>query len=189
MRLQDIEFIKLLPQFMREDSAVIGLSKGVDEVIKRMDATVSTFSTWDKIDELSEEELDALAWELNIPWYRTDATIYIKRQVIKDSEQIRSKLGTKWAVERVIVTYFGDGYVQEWFEYGGEPGHFKVISSNPTITNENMLEFLSLLEKVKRASSILDEVEIALSGEMSLHAGVAYHESSFETIRLGSNPA
>ena len=188
MKLNDLDFIKLLPQFMREDKANIGLANGVNSVVKRLEATISTLSTWDSIDSLSEEELDALAWELNISWYRQNASIDIKRKLIKDSEAMGRKLGTKWAVERIINTYFGDGYIVEWFDYGGEPGHFKVFSSNPSVTNENLKEFLSILDKVKRASAHLDGITISLTGQMQLHAGIAYHETSFETIRLGSRP-
>lgn len=188
MKLKDIEIIKLLPVFMREDSFNVGLAKGIDKVFKRLEATVSTMTTWDSIDQLSESELDALAWELNIDWYRLDASIEIKKQLIKDSDKMHQKLGTKWAVERIIKTYFGDGYVVEWFDYDGEPGHFKIISSNPTITNENLAEFLSLLNKVKRASSHLDGITISLTGQMKLHAGIGYHETTFGTIRLGKKP-
>lgn len=188
MKLKDIDFIKLLPQFMRDDKANQGLSRGINDVVQRLEATIGILSTWDSIDSLSEKELDELAWELNIEWYRTTATIDIKRQLIKDSESMSRKLGTKWAVERIINTYFGDGYIVEWFEYEGEPGHFKVFSANPTITNENLQEFLSILDKVKRASSHLDGITISLTGQMKLHSGVAYHETSFETIRLGSKP-
>ncbi len=38
--------------------------------------------------------------------------------------------GTPYAVEQVIQTYFGDGEVSEWFEYGGQPGMFKVVTTN-----------------------------------------------------------
>lgn len=189
MRLRDIEFIKLLPQFMREDKANTGLSGGVNEVVQRLEATIGTLSTWDSIDNLSEKELDELAWELNIDWYQESASINIKCQLIKDSERMSRKLGTKWAVERIINTYFGDGYIVEWFEYEGDPGHFKVFSANPTVTNENLKEFLNILDKVKRASSHLDGITISLTGQMKLHAGVAYHEASFETIRLGKAPS
>ena len=188
MKLNDIEIIRLLPQFMRKDDFNIGLAKGFDKVIKKLEATVSTLSTWDSIDSLTEPELDELAWELNIEWYKLNASIDIKRQLIKDSDNMHKKLGTKWAVERIINTYFGEGYISEWFEYGGEAGHFKVFSSNPTITNENLLEFLSILEKVKRASSHLDGITISLTGQMHLHGGVGYHEVSFDVIRLGKKP-
>lgn len=185
MKLNDINFVKLLPKFMQDDDFNIGLANGIDDFIGKLKATFDTFSVWDRIDELTEEELDKLAWELNIEWYRQAASIEVKRQLIKDSSFTHSKRGTKWAVEKVINTYFGDGYIQEWFEYEGEPGHFKVFSSNPTITDEKLQEFLEILNKVKRASSHLDGITISLTGQMKLHTGVGYKETSFETIRLG----
>lgn len=187
MKLEDIKIIELLPKFMQEDNFNIGLANGIDDFVKKIEATIKTFSVWDHIDDLTEEELDELAWELNIEWYRKSADIETKRKVIKDSDHVHSKLGTKWAVETTIKTYFGDGYIQEWFEYEGTPGHFKVFSSNPTVTNENLQEFLEVLRKVKRASSHLDGITISLTGQMKLHAGVGYKETSFETVRLGKN--
>ena len=189
MKLSNIEFLRLLPQFMRDDKAVQGLAAGIDEIVPDLAASISKLSTWDRIDELSETELDELAWELNIPWYSTGATIGIKRDVIKNSDQVYRHLGTKWAVENVIKTYFGDGYITEWFEYDGEPGHFQVNSSNPSLNNERLAEFLNLLEKVKRASAKLDAIVISLSGELNLSVGVAVHEIGAERYAIGATLA
>ena len=112
MKLNDLEFIRLLPQFMRDDDAVKGLAAGIDAIVPGLAASIRKLTTWDHIDELSESELDDLAWELNISWYDADANIAIKREVIKTSDQIYARLGTKWAVENVINTYFGDGYLE-----------------------------------------------------------------------------
>lgn len=176
MKLDNLDFIKLLPQFMREDTAVQGLSAAVNNIVGELAAKVRTLSTWDCIDELSEAELDYLSWELNIPWYDKSAAIDVKRQIIKDSDITHQRLGTKWAVENVITTYFGDGTVEEWFEYDGDPGHFRVVSSNPTISDENMTRFLSLLDKVKRASAKLDAVVISGSGSVSMFLGAGLHD-------------
>ena len=176
MKLNDLEFIRLLPGFMRSDPAVQGLAAGVDAIVPDLAASISKLSMWDRIDELSESELDELAWALNIPWYDTSASIIIKRSVIKDSDKVHMKLGTKWAVENVVGAYFGSGHISEWWQYGGEPGHFQVNSSNPSLNNERFNEFLRLLEKVKRASAKLDGVVISLSGELPLYSGVALHE-------------
>lgn len=185
MKLNTIEFIRLLPQFMRDDSAVRGLAAGIDEIIPGLSESIRRLTTWDHIDELSESELDELAWELNIPWYDTSANMAIKREVIKSSDQVYKRLGTKWAVENVIKTYFGSGHVSEWWEYGGEPGHFQINSSNPSLNNERFNEFLQLLDKVKRASAKLDSVVISLSGELPLYAGVALHEIGKEQYSIG----
>lgn len=188
MRLNELEFIRLLPEFMRGDAAVQGLSLGLDIIIPQLSQRIKTLSTWDQIDNLSEAELDDLAWELNVLWYDTGADIGVKRELIKNSDKVYRHLGTKWAVENVINTYFGSGYISEWFEYDGEPGHFRVYSNNPSLTQERLVEFLNIVNKVKRASAKLDGVFIALTCQMPLSAGVAIHETGREQHAIGANP-
>ena len=188
MKLTDIQFIKLLPQFMQNDDAVKGLADAIDSIVPDIADSIRKLSTWDHIDELSHAELDDLAWELNILWYDTTATIDVKRSLIKDSDKVYAHLGTKWAVENVIKTYFGDGRIEEWFEYDGEPGHFRVLSSNPSINNERLTEFLNLLSKIKRASAKLDSIVMTLDAELLLGIGVAVHEISSETYAIGASP-
>ena len=188
MKLSTLEFIRLLPAFMRDDAAVRGLSAGLDEIIPGLAQSLSRLTTWDRIDELSEDELDDLAWELNILWYDKAAGIDAKREIIKSSDEVYRHLGTKWAVESVINSYFGEGYLREWFEYDGEPGHFRVYSTNATINNERLVEFLNLLYKVKRASSKLDGIYITLTGEMRLSAGIAVYEHECDTYGIGAMP-
>ena len=186
MKLSNLEFIRLLPQFMQDDAAVRGLAAGIDSIVPELAASIEKLSTWDHIDSLSAAELDELAWELNIPWYNTSAPIDVKRNLVRDSDEVYKKLGTKWAVENVINTYFGDGYIEEWFQYGGEPGRFRVYSGNPTLNEEKFSEFINLLNKVKRASAHLDGVFITLSGQMNLYAGTALHEISAEQYNIGA---
>lgn len=187
MKLTDIEFIKLLPQFMREDKANQGLAAAIDEIVPQLARSVELLSTWDHIDELSEAELDELAWELNILWYDHGADISVKRELVKNSDKVYQRLGTKWAVESVINSYFGEGHVEEWFEYGGEPGHFRVSSPNPSLNAESFDAFINLLNKVKRASAKLDGVFITLAGQVSMAAGMAYHETGHDTFVIGGS--
>ena len=188
MKLSTLEFIRLLPTFMRGDAAVQGLAAGLDEIIPGLAQSIGRLTTWDRIDELTEDELDDLAWELNILWYDKAAGIDAKREIIKSSDEVYRHLGTKWAVESVINSYFGEGYLREWFEYDGEPGHFRVYSTNATINNERLVEFLNLLYKVKRASSKLDGIYITLTGEMRLSAGIAVYEHERDTYGIGAMP-
>lgn len=189
MKLSTLEFVRLLPQFMREDSAVIGLAAGVDSIVPELSASLAALSTWDQIDNMTEAELDALAWELNILWYNTGAGVDVKRELVKNSDKVYKRLGTKWAVENVIHSYFGAGTVEEWWEYGGDPGHFRILSNNPSLSAETMTEFVNILNKVKRASAKLDEIVIALSAELNLCAGIAIHESSVERYDIGATLA
>ena len=186
MKLSTLEFIRLLHRFMREDGAVKGLAAAMDEIVPELAQSTATLSTWDHIDELTEAELDALAWELNILWYDTGASLDTKRALVKDSDLVYKRLGTKWAVENVINSYFGEGFVEEWFEYDGQPGRFRVYSTNPSLSNERLVEFMNLLNKVKRASAKLDGIFITLTGQMPLCADMAVREASKEQYSIGA---
>lgn len=186
MKLSTLDFIRLLPQFMRDDTAVQGLSAGLNEIIPPLSESVRTLSTWDQIDSLSEAELDDLAWELHILWYDINASIAIKRDLVRNSDKVWRHIGTKWAVENVITTYFGEGHIEEWFEYGGQPGRFRIVSKNPSLSEETLREFMNILDKVKRASAKLDGIAIVLDGTLNLSAGVAYHETGFEQYAIGA---
>lgn len=186
MKLGSLEFLRLLPQFMRDDLAVRGLASGIDAIVPQLAESVEKLTTWDHIDDLTEDELDALAWELNILWYDKSASLDTKRDLVKNSDLVHQKLGTKWAVESVIQSYFGEGYIKEWFEYEGEPGYFRVYSTNPTLNNERLTEFLNILNKVKRHSSKLEGIYITLTGEVPLAAGMGVVEASSDTFRIGA---
>lgn len=186
MKLSNLDFIQLLPQFMRDDEAVRGLAAGINDIIPSLSASIEALSTWDHIDNLSEDELDELAWELNILWYDHSATLAVKRDLVRNSDKVWRYIGTKWAVENVIMTYFGEGHIEEWFEYGGEPGRFRIVAKNPSLAEETLQEFMNILNKVKRASAKLDGISIVLDGELNLSAGVAYHETGFERYAIGA---
>ena len=187
MRLSEVEMIKLLPSWMAQDGADRGLAAGCDTLSRDAFARLKLLSRWDKIDQLSEAELDEMAWELNIQWYDSTAPIETKRAVIRNSDRVYAKLGTPYAVAQIIADYFGTGEVREWYQYGGKPYHFKVLSDNPGLVNENLDLFLSLLRTVKRRSAWLDAILICLTGEMSLYAGMAVREHGEERHVMGTD--
>lgn len=134
MKLQTADIMRLLPYFMREDDANNALASGVNPLIHALYDGAVRLQTWDKLEVLTEPELDKLALELNIAWYNDTADRETKIQLIKDSDLVYSRLGTKWAVERVVNTYFGSGEVEEWFEYGGKPYFFRIKTTNADIS-------------------------------------------------------
>lgn len=185
MKLKEADIVKLLPVWMQEDESVKGLALGSSEVTKAIDARLRLLSRWDQLDQLSEVELDEMAWELNIQWYDSTAAIEKKRAVIRNSDRVHATLGTSYAVAQIVTDYFGAGEVREWYEYGGKPHHFKILSDNPELVNNNLERFLKLLGTVKRRSSWLDAILICLTGEMFLHSGVGFRDHSVEEHIMG----
>ncbi len=98
MKLQEAEILKLLPAWMRDDDSVKGLAEGTDEVTRALAARIKLMSRWNQIDQLDEQTLDEMAWELNIQWYDSTAPIEAKRAVIRNSD--RRSSGTIFAPAR-----------------------------------------------------------------------------------------
>lgn len=185
MRLSDLEMRRLLPSWMQADEADIALAQGVDDSITRAAPQLASLTIWDALDVLPESALDELAWALDIQWWEDGASIATKRDLIRNSDLVHMRLGTVAAVESVVASYFGTGKVREWTEYDGLPHHFKVYTTDPSAVAENLDLFLTMLEKVKRKSSVLDGIEIGLMGSQVAHVGISTRITSADTIDLG----
>lgn len=189
MELKDVKTYELLPSWLQEESdkAVQGLSTGSDEIIKLIFRDSELLTKWDKIDSLPEDELDALAAELDIGWYLSTADITVKRNLIKSSDLVHSKLGTVYAVEQIVNDYFNSGNVLEWWNYGGIPYHFKVWTDNPQKVADNVETFAQILKLIKRDSAILDSIIIGLKSKGSVYVGTANKDYAVETYIMGSD--
>lgn len=190
MQLEELDFLKLLPDFMKKDEADRALAKAVSEIIKDLACKIHLYSTWDKIDDMSTQELDMLAQELDIVWYDNDASKTVKRELIKQSDMIHAKLGTNWACLQVIEKYFGESRIEEWFEYGGQPGHFRITTLDQTVLSTNIKQFHSILNKVKRKSAHLDEIvlEAESFGTVIIYTGSYDYERVICKCAMGEVP-
>jgi len=185
MKISELDFLRLLPVFMRDDEAVIALSKAVDKLLGEPGTRLSTIRTWDKIDDLTEEECDELAWELDVDWYNSaEMDLETKRETLKTAQQVKRKRGTKWAVERLISAYFGEGYVSEWYELGDEPYTFIVLTTEPEVSAENFQKFVEAANSAKNERSHIKGIyylwqqDPETAVEYSLGSGI--HKYNFE---------
>lgn len=185
MKTNNIDLLKMVPIFMRSDKFVIALAESFNDVLNRFE--LKKLRTWDQLQKMNHRELDELAWELNVLWYNKDGTLAQKRAQIISSNQVWSRLGTRYAVETVIREVFGSGEVLEFWEIeNGLPHHFEVVVSDPRlVTPEGEAEFRRLLEKVKRKSQILDRINLVMDEVFNLHLGIVHHEVTRETITFG----
>lgn len=156
MKVSELDFLRLLPAFMRDDEAAIALSKAMNQLIGGPGKRLQSIKTWDQIIDLTEAECDELAWELDIDWYdSTGMSLEDKRATIQLAQQIKRKRGTKWAVERLISAYFGEGYIMEWYEMDDTPFTFVALTTNTHITAENFGKFVEAVKAAKNERSHL----------------------------------
>ncbi len=167
MKLKDCQIEKLLPLFMRKEKDDLAIARNLDPVIRMFGEKVEICSDWGYIDVLPEEFIDALAWELDVDWYnpKADRPLSVKRELVKNADEVHRHLGTKAAVESVATDIFGSGHVEEWFEFGGTPGTFKLWTGQ-ILTSDTVARFMKTVSQVKNARSHLVEVTCRIVADL-----------------------
>ena len=167
--------LRALPRVLQEDKVALALVSAIAAEIEEAVCKVDLASIYANIDALDESLLDILAKDFKVDWWRADASLDEKRYTLKTSWYIHRHLGTKAAVETAIRDFIGHGTVQEWFEYGGQPHHFRIKDGDNTAILENLSQFLSVLRVVQRGSSVLDHITALLNYTQTVYVGFALH--------------
>lgn len=182
MDLENVDLLSLQTGQMKEDPTTVALCAVLTPQLQQLAEDVNLCLIYSRVNQLDDAILDELAWQFHVDWYDSSAPLETKRRLIKDAIMIHRYRGTPYAVEQLIEAYFGDGYVQEWFEYGGDPYMFKVVTSNPSVTGDQAAQFIKVLNSVKNTRSHLEEIIISLTGEMQEYFAVIVHTGDQLTL-------
>ncbi len=136
--MYNADFAKHLPEALKKDPKILALAKSAESELLKISGVIDNVLIYSRIDELPENLLDILAYDMHCDWYDYKYPLEIKRRILKSSVRIHKKLGTKYAVERALQDVYNEAKVEEWFEYGGQPYCFKVkVNVGDTGINEN----------------------------------------------------
>ena len=170
IKLYDSQIAQILPDYLSSNAEVQAMSYAISQAIKKLIDYCSNIGVYAVVDTLPEYALDMLAVELDTQYYDTSFSVEVKRDIIKNTLVWYLKAGTPSAVAELIAAVFGEGEVQEWFEYGDQPYFFK-IETNATMTPEIDAQFGKMLERVKNARSHIRAIEIHRTIEQPYFSG------------------
>lgn len=173
--IYSIDFTRSLPPVLKNDPKMIALAQTIAEQLQVTARQIEKNIIYARIDELDEQTLDVLAYDLHVDWYDYSYPIEVKRQTIKDSVKVHRKLGTKYAVETALGAVFPGTKVQEWFEYGGKPYTFRVIIGVTTegLTAARQTEVLNRIRFYKNLRSHLEAISYEVEKETTIHVAAA----------------
>ena len=169
--------LRALPEVLQNDKSMEALAASIAAVLAARPAEIQHLMIYPRIDELPEELLDILAHDFKVDWWDGDYTLEEKRNTLKDSWIVHRMLGTKAAVETAIAAIYPDTQVSEWFEYGGEPYHFRLLinSTHESVDRDKHQRVLDRVEFYKNLRSVLDEVEYYdAGGTVTQYFGAAF---------------
>lgn len=174
----DGQLTDIMPFHINKEPEVQALSYALQQGTKLLYRYNQRLYLYTKFDEQPEEIVDLLAAELRTQYYQTNMDLDTKRKIVKNTLVWYMTAGTPAAVEELVKAVFGkDGEVKEWWEYGGKPYCFRIKSEIP-LTENNMDNFIRIIQKVKNTRSHLEAVEVFRQLFLGIYEGGAVNWSS-----------
>ena len=159
--------VATLPPALRTDPSVVALAEALGEVLAVRPAEIERLRIYPAIDTLDEPLLDILAHDFKVDWWDADYSLEEKRRTLKDSWRVHRLLGTRAAVEMAISAIYPNTQVVEWWEYDGEPYHFRlhINVSDDNIESDKQRRVLSRLNTYKNLRSHLDTINYRMTAQ------------------------
>lgn len=153
--------LRTLPNVLQQDEHMLALAEAIAQQLEACVSDTDAPRIFPRIDELDESLLDALAWDFKVDWWDYSYSLTEKRNTLRQSWYVHKHMGTPAAVKAALSAIYPDSKVEEWFEYGGEPYHFrlKIPVDASTLDASKHSIVLSLVSFYKNLRSVLDSVE------------------------------
>lgn len=169
--LNNVHLLDLSPENLKRDTESVALAEALTPEIQEISKEIRKLLLLDNLDELSEEVVDMLAWDQHVDFYDSSLPIEQKRELVRNSGEWHQMKGTPWAVEQVVSIIFQNAKVSEWFEYGGQPGYFRVETEQTLTADTDLARLVRIVNATKRKSIWLENVTIKRNIEANLYFG------------------
>lgn len=168
-------FLRQFPLALQPDSSLMAIARVLAGTLEARWDEAALAILYPSIDELPEMLLDILAYDFKVDWWDKNYSLEEKRQIFKTNWYVHQHMGTKAAVETAISAIYPRTRVLEWWEYGGEPYHFKLLidSEYEKIDPEKHRRVLEKVAYYKNLRSHMDDVEYYDSSGARAYAGAA----------------
>lgn len=185
MDLKNLDLLSLQTSYMRRDLITQATCYALEPLWVSLAEDINLVLILPMIDRLPAEALDELAWQYHVDAYDATADPAEKRRMIKSSFTVHKYKGSVYAVKQLVASVFGaQADIIEWFEYNGQPYHFKVevYCIDRGAGEEDIRRAEQLVDAGKNLRSILDEIRLILIGVA--HVGIAAAAIQSETVTV-----
>lgn len=129
-------------------------------------------AVYTRIDSQPEEILDVLAVQFKVDWYDATYPLEAKRRIIKTALEVRRYYGTDWATLKAISAIYPRSEIEQWYDYEGTPGHFRVICSvDGALIPVRRKEIRRSVSIYKRMTAHLDSLYLQVQSGVEIECG------------------
>jgi phage tail P2-like protein len=153
-------FMLSLPAVLAEDENLNALARSISATLEARVKEIERINIYARIDELPEDLLDILAYDFKVDWWDYSLTLTEKRKTLKRSWYVHKHMATPSAVTAALSAIYSETECEEWYEYGGEPYHYRLEMTLPAeeIQSTKHEKVLALLRFYKNLRSVLDRI-------------------------------
>ncbi len=158
-------FTDIMPENLASQLETQAFAYAVGRQVEKLCRYADTVRVYAAVDDMPERILDVVAVELRTPSYNENYSLEVKRELVKATLPFYAKLGTPAAVNKMVNAIFGGGQIEEWFEYAGDPHHFRAVVNitDMEVKPGAVGEFTRIINSIKRLSSWLDAIKFFLT--------------------------
>ena len=187
--LRGSRFTDIMPENLASQLETQAFAYALGRQIEKLCAYADGVHIYAAVASMPEKILDVLAVELRTPAYNQKFSIEVKRALIEGTLTFYARMGTPAACNQIIETIFGSGYIEEWFDYDGNPHHFRAyVGDGGQVDPTDLAEFRRVLANVKRLSSWLDEVITISTFEEEILTFAGYLDPGYSVTTLPEAP-
>ena len=158
-----------VPKFILDDTNGYAVAKAIEAAMQALNGVVAQgLACIYDFDTMPEWRLDELAWETNC-LYDYNAGVEAKRIWIKNAIPYYRLFGTPQAVYKFLSGYFDGVELEENWNYGADPFHFRVTVDG-TWTPENEAWARRAIAAAKNVRSVLDALRIGCKCSIGITA-------------------
>lgn len=174
-----------LPSSIKTDEGVKTTAAAVDAAITATDTSIMNILLLIRIPLLLEPVVDALAWQFHVDTYDEALDLDQKRKLVENAIRDHRYKGTPWAVKSVVKVIIGYAEIEEWWQYGGQPYHFRVNGTDGEVVyGEKLEKIVHAINQAKNVRSWLDSIYYKRKIPTSKNVGIGIQNYKKITIGL-----
>lgn len=159
-----------VPKFILDDRNGYALAKTIDTLVSRLCKDIEEADAYlTDPNQMPEWALDEYAYGFGLVWYDKTADIETKRRWVLDAHKMRHCIGTKDAILHLLLGIYDNCDVEENWQYGGEPYHFRVTVSGAWDAKGDTWT-RKVVDAVKNLRSTMDELSVGSTAKIEVQA-------------------
>lgn len=181
--LENLKLSDIMPPNLLKDPFIKAMCDALDVQLNKLVENNKKLSIYANIDNLPEEIINFLAWQFHVDFFYESWTLKQKRDAVKNSIKWHRYKGSIGVLEDYIYTIFGNARVIEWFDYDGEPYHFKIDMITGEIPSiEALNKILKAIYTIKNTRSWCDGLGFLRAIDNKIYIGL--HQSQFKQYHV-----